>query len=180
MLVEAVAERYSEALFSLARDKGQVAEIGKELDALLGLLASQPALAHALAAPNVPDEVKKNIVMAVFAKKLSPLMVNFLVLLVERRRGEAIEAVVREYHALVREAENKVKVDVEVAVDLPANAKQTIQDTISKATGKTAILEWHTNPAILGGVVVRIKDTLIDYSLRTQLLEMRDRLVKVG
>lgn len=180
MSADIVAERYAGALFALAHEKGLLKDVGMELNRLLAIMREEPRLSHALVAPDVPSEVKKNIVRTLFAKRISPLLLNFLYLVVEWRRGEVLEGVVEHFHVLVHKVEGKVKVDATVAVDLSAELKKSVEKRVSQITGRTAVMDWHTDPEILGGIVISVNDTLIDYSLRTQLNEMKELLSRAS
>ncbi|MBM3463127.1 MAG: F0F1 ATP synthase subunit delta [Armatimonadetes bacterium] len=175
---ESVATRYAEALFSLAQERNTVDAVQKELDQVGHALKSQPALSRALNLPNVPDPVKHDIVTRVFGHHLSPTMVNFLNVVVNHRRTEALEAVVDIYHGLAQAARGEVTAEVQTAVALPEDLHAEVEAQVSRITGRKAKLQWRTDPEILGGIVVRVKDKLIDYSLRRQLNDMKERLLR--
>lgn len=179
MLVEAVADRYAEALFQLATEQGQRAETERELTVACSMLASQPALGRALQSPEVPVEVKRSIVGQVFATGFSTLVANFIHLLVDRQRIGMLEAIASTFHRLHDQAENRIDVEVCVAVEMPREVHQAVQSRLTEATGHVVSVQWRVDPEILGGVVVRIRDHLIDYSLKAQLQELRERLVRV-
>jgi F-type H+-transporting ATPase subunit delta len=175
---DAVADRYAGALFALARDQGAIAQVGEELERVLHMFGENPMLSRALNAPDVPQAVKKSIVKRILADRVSPLLLNFLFVLVDNQRIDAFPSVVRRFRVLVQEAAGELTADVEVAADLPPDVKKQIEDVVSKQTGRKAIVRWHKNPDILGGVIIKFKDKLIDYSLRKQLNQMKERLVR--
>lgn len=178
MLDESLAGRYAEALFEIATKTGLVAQLDDELKRMSASWTGQPALSRALGAPNVPDQVKKDIVRKVFGVGYSPVLVNFLFVMVDHHRGELLPAAASVYHDLRLHAEGQVKAEVQTAVDVPAEVRGQVEAQVSKHTGRRAILEWTRNPEILGGVVVRIKDKLIDYSLQRQLLDIKERMLR--
>lgn len=179
MLAEAAAERYADALFQLATEQGKRAEVEEELTVAGALFQAKPELAHALEAPDVPLGVKHNIVGRVFAAGFSTLLSNFLHLLVDRQRIGLLAPIAEVFHRLRDEAENRVDVEVTVAMELPPDLQLAVKARLTEATGRTVELKWRVDPEIVGGIVVRLKDSLIDYSLRTQLQELRERLVRV-
>lgn len=178
MLDESVAGRYAQALFGLAHDLGQADEVGRELEQVQRMFGREPSLSRAMRSPNVPEAVKKAIVHETFGRQLSPLMVKFLMVLVERQREGVLDAISTRYHEMLQEGRGEVSARVETAVELSPEVQRAVEASLSAHTGRKAVLDWHTNPDILGGIVVRIKDHLIDYSLRKQLHDLRDRLLR--
>lgn len=180
MLDETVGARYAEALFEMASGMTQVAQVDEELKRMVDAYHREPALTRALAAPNVPDAVKKDIVRRVFGVGYSPLVVNFLYVMVDNRRGASLPAAAQAFHEMRLAHEGQVKAEVETAVEVAPDVRAQVEQQVSKHTGRQAILDWKTNPAILGGVVIRIKDHLIDYSLQRQLQDIKERMLRTS
>jgi len=177
MLDEGVAGRYAEALFEIGGRQGTIPQLDDELKRMSAAWTTNPALSGALAAPNIPDQVKKDIVRKVFGVGYSPVLVNFLFVMVDHRRAEVFPAAASAFHELRLAAEGQIRAQVETAVDVPAELRAEVESRVSRHTGRRAILEWTRNPALLGGVVVRIKDKLIDYSLQRQLEDIKQRML---
>ena len=178
MLADPASERYASALFELATDQGVAPQIDAELRRVLLVTEGEPLVSRALVAPDVPQEVKRDICQRVFATGCSPLTLRFLHVLVEGRRFGSLHDVVDCFHDLLQQAQGKIAVSVETAVQLPLDLRKRVEADLSTRTQRAPEVTWLTNPEILGGVVIRIKDTLIDYSLKRQLLQMRDRLLQ--
>lgn len=179
MLVDVAAERYAGALFELSQQKDVVAKVDMELTRATLQMRDERTLSQALIAPNIPQEVKHNIVQRVFGGHASPLTLHFLHVLVDGQRFGSFEEIATRFHILMQDAQGEVAVDVETATELPADLHALVTSRLSGHTGQKPVIKWHVNPDILGGIVVRIKDNMIDYSLRSQLNQLRDRLMRV-
>lgn len=178
MLVDAAAERYATAVFELAKEAQKVQEVDKELRAATAIASSEPALARALIAPDIPEQVKRNIVQKVFGTRVSTLTLQFIQVLVDAERFAALADVASRFHGLMQDSEGAVQVDVETAVELGQDVKKKVYEQVAKHTGRDPVVHWGVDPELLGGVVVRIKDNIIDYSLKSQLHELRERLLR--
>lgn len=177
MRLEAVAARYAGALFSLAADSQRVDAVGKELDEIQATLGRHPDLARALEAPPIPDAVKKDILAKLFADAASEPILRFLGLLVDKKREGLLGAIVEAYHGLERSARRELAGEVRSAVALSSDAVDQLSRTLSARWGSTVKLTTVVDPDILGGLVVKVGDRLIDASLRRQLDELHERLL---
>jgi len=178
MLVDSAAERYATALFELAKEQGKVADIDAEMNKVALLSLGQRALSRALLAPDVASEVKASIVRKVFGASVSPLVVNFLQVLTAAGRFAALPDVARRFHGMMQDERGEVKVDVDTAVDLGAEVKTRVVEQVARHTGRVPSIQWHVDSELLGGIVVRIADNIIDYSVKSQLHELRERLLR--
>jgi F-type H+-transporting ATPase subunit delta len=108
--------------------------------------------------------------------ELSPMVVNFLRLLVDRQRIADLPAIARAYRAMVDLEEKRVRATVTAAEPLSKAELDSLREAIAGMTGRTIILDSKTDPAIIGGVVTQVGATMFDGSLRTQLERMREEL----
>ena len=107
----------------------------------------------------------------------APTFVRFVQKLVSNRRQMLLPAVATEYHSLLDEAEGRVHARVTVAREMDAAAQSSIAAALSAALQKTVVPHVAVDPRILGGIVVRVGDTVMDGSVRRRLGRLRDRLV---
>jgi len=173
-----IAKNYAEALLALARKAGTPAAWGTAIGALGDAVAGDETLRRFLEAPQI-SAAEKN---AVLAKALGPVapaptFVRFVQKLVTNRRQMLLPAVATEYHNLLDEAEGRVHARVTVAREMDAAAQTAIATALSAALKKTVVPHVTVDPRILGGVVVRVGDTVMDGSVRRRLGRLRDRLV---
>jgi len=178
MSVDAAADRYASALFELAQQLGNVAEVDGEIQRASVVALNERILVRALVAPDIPENVKHKIVQEVFGTRVSSMVLNFLRVLVDTQRFGSLPAIAREYHTLMQDAQGEVQVDVDTAIELQPDVRKQVEAEVKRHTGRAPVVRWHVVPDILGGVVVRIKDNIIDYSLKSQLHQLRERLLK--
>lgn len=178
MSADGVAERYASALYDLARQIGHVDRIDRELQRAAAIAQNERILVRALVAPDIPENVKHKIVDEVYGSTVSPLLHNFLRVLVDQRRFDVLSAIAQSFQGIVQDASGQVPVEVETAVDIPSDVRKQVEAEVARHTGKSPVVHWQVTPEILGGVVVRIKDNIIDYSLKSQLHQLRDRLLQ--
>ena len=178
MLSNQLAATYAQAIFELARDKNALEQVEKELLLVQDTLSTQADLAALLYHPRVPGQAKKDTIKKVFAPELSEFVCHFLLLLVDKRRETALTGIVRQYVALANKARNIVEAEVTTARALTAVEQEKLGAKLSKVTGRTVILKRTVDQAIIGGVIVKIGDKLIDGSIVRQLKALEQALVR--
>ncbi len=172
-----IARNYAEALLALARKAGALESWGAMLDSVAEAVSGNAALTNFLAAPQVAASEKKRILEKAFGDKLPRLLVRFLQKLVDNRRQNLIPEIALEYGSLVDEAEGRVHAQVTLAREANEADREALAKQLSARLGKTVVPHVTVNRAILGGVIVRVGDTVMDGSVRKRLSTLRSRLV---
>jgi F-type H+-transporting ATPase subunit delta len=172
-----IARNYAEALLALARKADDLDGWGVLIHAFAEVAASDEKLRHFLAAPQISAAQKNEVFGKAFADNMPRLMLRFIQKLVSNRRQMLIPAIAVEYANLVDEEEGRLHARVTVARDATDAELKAIEKELSRAFGKTVVPHLTTNPAILGGVVVRIGDTVLDGSVRRRLGALRQRIL---
>jgi F-type H+-transporting ATPase subunit delta len=126
-----------------------------------------------LEAPQVSEGQKNEVLGKALTGKTPALFVRFVQKLVSNRRQMMLLEVAQEYNTLRDAEEGRVNARVTVAREMDAAATQELAEALSKALGKTVVPHVAVNPAILGGVVVRVGDTVMDGSVRRRLNSLR-------
>lgn len=163
-----VAAPYAAALYEAATEAKALREVDGDLAAIADAIATDPALARALVNPAVPAEAKGR-VLADLAKGANPLVGRFLAVVLQHRRLDALPEIQRAFAELVRLEQNELAVQLTTAVAIDDKTADKVQKQLASATGLTVTMERTVDPAILGGVVLRVRDRLIDASLRRRL-----------
>jgi F-type H+-transporting ATPase subunit delta len=161
---------YADALMSLAQSQNITDEFGSNCADLLGMLAESPELAQALANPIIKIADKKAILSKIVGNTLNPLMVNFLMILVDRRRIVNLKEICLQYQAALRKLKGTVLAKVTSAIALTDAQSQSIRDRVQGLTGANSVeIAATVNPEILGGVIIEFGSQVIDSSLRAEI-----------
>jgi len=177
MLSHAVARRYARALFELAQEKGLLEQTQRELELVVHMYESNSYLRgfmnDVMIAPSRKREVLKNTLEG----KVSPLMLNFLYVVVQKRREPYLPSIYRAFQDLANEALGVVEVEVRSAVPLAEETARNLEARLTAKLGKRVKLSTQVAPELIGGLAVRVGDTLMDGSVRTRLRRMHERLI---
>ncbi|MGI9186390.1 MAG: ATP synthase F1 subunit delta [Gaiellales bacterium] len=163
-----VATPYATALYDAAADAGRLNEVDGELAAIADAVRENPLLARALTNPAVRGEGKSNL-LAALAKGDDPLVARFLQVLLDHRRLGDLLAIQEAFADRVRLDRNELAVELTTAVAIDDATADTVQQQLASATGLTVTMDRTVDPTILGGVVLRVRDRLVDASLRRRL-----------
>jgi len=176
MLNKTVARRYAEAFFAIAQERQQVDSLENELKSVAALLAEYEDLASFLYHPLIPPRNKVEVMDQLLANKLSPVTLDFVKLVIQKRRERYLVAISEEYTALADEARNIIKAELTTAKPLTEEAVAEIREKLSQSTGKTVRLDVKVDPSLLGGIKVRVGDRVIDASVAKQLTMLKEEL----
>ena len=172
-----IARNYAEALLALARKAGDLDGFGAAISGLAAAVAGEPRLTNFLASPSVSAADKSRLLEQAFAGKMPRVMVRFLQKLVDNRRQMLLSDIATAYATLVDEQEGRVHAQVTVARQVTDADTAAIVARLSATLGKQVVPHVLVNPAILGGVVVKVGDTVMDGSVRKRLATLRGRLL---
>ena len=171
-----VVRRYARALFDTANRSSQVDQVEADLKTVDGVLRTVPRLQRALRAPTISSVRKKELLNHTFGTRVGPLTLKFLTLAITRRREDILSQVYLEYQRLSNELRNILPVEVTAAVPMTDAERDALVAALNRRTGKQVILKVSIDPRLLGGVVLRMGDTIIDGSVRNKLLQLRSQL----
>ena len=172
-----LAKRYASALADLAQGRGLLQKIGENLRGFLEVLVATPEWRALVVNPTVSREKQSKIVDVFLAKvNTDPLTVNFLRLLVHKRRMVLIDDVVAAYTRIEEEHSGVVTVRVSAPKPLIKAHEERLIKILSTSTGKEVRLDFEQDPELLGGMIVRIGSVMMDYSVRGQLNRLKAQL----
>lgn len=174
-MTSAGAKRYAKAVFELAQQDRDIARWRTRLENVVGLL-ELPDLRAALLNRGVATERRVALLREIGAGRLDGEALNLAVMLLENRRVEEAAGVLEEFDLLVDEAEGRVRASAVTAVELSDSERQTLERDLAERFGGKVRLETAVDPEILGGLVLRVGDRLVDASVRTRLQQLRRRL----
>jgi F-type H+-transporting ATPase subunit delta len=172
----AIARRYAKALLLIGKEDGQTEQYREELQGVAELLAGQKQLADTLANPLYSTEDRKKVLEMIIEKlDLSKAMAAFMALLFEKGRVGFIGSINDFFQKLADELKGVARPAWYPPPNFPPIPLRKFA-ALSKRTGKDIILEVEQDPGLIGGIVTRIGDLVLDGSIKTQLLNMRESL----
>ena len=173
-----IARNYAETLLELARRAGDLQTWGQAIDDVADATQNDRTLRLFLESPRVSAAEKNRILGRAFDGQLPRLFVRYLQALVTHRRQMLLPEIAHEFHDLVDQVEGRLHANVTVASEPEDAVRKTISAQLSRAYGKDVVPHFTVNPAILGGLVVRVGDTVLDGSVRRRLATLRTRMLQ--
>jgi len=168
-----IARNYAEALLELAQKAGDLRGWGEMIDRIADAMDTDRRLRVFLESPRVSAQRKNEIFQKAFGSQLPRNFVRYLQALVTHRRQMLIPAIAHQYHDLVDQVEGRVHASVTVVRETDEADRALVTKHLSRTLGKDVVPHFHVNPSILGGVIVRVGDTVLDGSVRRRLLKLK-------
>jgi F-type H+-transporting ATPase subunit delta len=180
-LISGMAGRYATALFELVLAADQLEPIGAELDRFEGLLAESPELVRLVRSPVFSSEEQLRALTPVLDRAgIGGLTARFLKVVTANRRLFAIRDIMRAYRLLVARHKGELTARLTVAERPSETRLAEVKDALHAVTGKHVGLEVEIDPAIIGGLIVKVGSRMIDSSLRTKLNAIKHAMKEVG
>jgi len=178
VITGSIARRYAKALLEIGIAQQTYDALGKELERAADTLRASPELRNALENPIFSIE-KRKLIMDELSRRLalSKTVRNFIMLLLDKGRIARLPDISRFYRTLVDEHAGRVRATVTSARPLDPMLETRLKTALEKSSGKVVIFEKREDPAILGGLVTQLGDTVYDGSVRTQLQQLREELL---
>jgi len=178
MIGEVIARRYAQALFNAARDADVVENIFGELSSIAELMAVQREFQYFMLTPRIEKKRKIQVFQDTFGDRFHPITMKFLSLIIEKQRQEFLKKIFYYYKILYNIYFRQVEATAKSALPLSEKEEQEINDLINRITEKKALLTTKTDPSIIGGIIIQIGNTIFDSSVRGQLKDMHQSLLK--
>src|SRR3954470_14684138 len=172
-----IGRNYAETLLTLARRESEQEEWGALIESLADAMRADHTLKTFLESPKLAASQKIEILEKALGERVPPLFLRFLETVITKRRQMVIPEIASEYRALIDEAEDRVHATVIVAREPAEPERDALARQLSRLFGKRVIPHISLNPAILGGVIVKVGDTVMDGSIRRRLAVLRQRML---
>jgi F-type H+-transporting ATPase subunit delta len=180
-IVSGMAGRYATALFDLALEQNAVDDVTRDLERFEAMVDDSPDFARLVRSPVFTPEEQANALSAVLAKAgIGGLAANFLKVVTANRRLFAAQQIIRVYRSFVARHRGEVRAEVTVA-EMPSDKHlEELKSALKSVTGKDIDLDLTVDPAIIGGLVVKVGSRMVDSSLRTKLNSIKHAMKEVG
>ncbi|OGU32922.1 MAG: ATP synthase F1 subunit delta [Ignavibacteria bacterium GWA2_55_11] len=176
MSQERVARRYAEALLGSAADAKREEQVAADMDLLRNTIHGSRDLLLLLKSPVLRMEQKLSALRSIFEAKVQPVTMDFLRIVVEKRRESAIPEMVEEFLRLRDERLGIITVEVVAAADLSGDQNRKLQEHFESVTRKKVRITFSIDKAVKGGFRARVGDTVFDGTISRQLELLRKRL----
>jgi F-type H+-transporting ATPase subunit delta len=175
--MEELARVYARSLFDVAREHGKLDELREQLRQFADAVSESHELQVFFFSPYFSSQEKQDALRRMLSGA-EPELMNFLELLVENHRMPVVFRIAREYERLW-ELENKMlPVEITSAVELDERTTGSVAQRIGESTGRKVTLTTHVDPGILGGLVVRVGNSILDASIRNRLEQLRKQVAQ--
>ncbi|ACL05317.1 ATP synthase F1 subunit delta [Desulfatibacillum aliphaticivorans] len=172
-----VARRYAKALLLIGKEDGQAEVYREELEAFSSLFKANPDLEAAISNPIYEAKGRQALLRSVVEKSgVSAVTASYLLLLFDKGRIGFLDVITSEYKEMADELKGIARASVSAATELSNETIEKIRSGLGRLTGKEVVLTVSQDPALIGGIVTKIGDLVLDGSIRTQLLNLKETL----
>ncbi|MFA5785833.1 MAG: ATP synthase F1 subunit delta [Actinomycetota bacterium] len=176
MSADAKVKGYAQAIFEIAKAEGALAQVEDELFGFARVLEQRSDLAQALTDTLLPAAQREALLTDLLGEKVSPHTLNALRFLVAQGRARDLRGIIDSLVALAASERSRAVAEVRTAIPLDADYRRRLTEALERATGKVVELKVFVDPSVIGGVVTRVGDQVIDGSVRRRLEDLKARL----
>lgn len=178
-MAELISTTYSTALFDVCVEENKVDEFMSEVGFINETLKSNPEFFEILRTPRININEKKNIIDNVFGDKVNKEIVNFIKILIDKRRIGYVIDIANEFERMACEYKGIVKAKAYSSISLSGEQIKKLEKKLSEQSGKTVEIENIVDKSLLGGVMIKFNDVVIDGSLKGKLKDLENNLNRI-
>jgi F-type H+-transporting ATPase subunit delta len=169
-----IAQGYARAMLMVAAGEEMVDRVEQELTQFKAVLEKNGSVLEFLKDPKVAPEGKEKAIVEIFGGEISQITLHQVALAIGQGRGELLVDIIDEFFRLASESRKKATADVVTAVPLSEETGKKLEEVLSELIGEAVFLKKTVDPSLLGGLVVRVGERIIDGSIRSQLHRLRE------
>ena len=179
-MAKLVENVYGEALFDLAREQSRIEEYGEEARALIRVLDENPELTQMMTHPNIDKEEKLKNIETIFKGRATNEMIGLMRMVAEKNHFGDMRAILKYYIKKEMEYRNIGIADVTTPIPLSEERKKDVEAKLKETTDYVSFeMNYHVDPELIGGMVIRIGDRVVDSSVRGKLNRLSSELSKI-
>jgi ATP synthase, F1 delta subunit len=172
-----IARVYASSLVELGQEKKILPDIEEEIRFIAGMITENKDFRKFLVSPGITKDAKKDFIEKIFKGKLSDYIVNFLKVLIDNDRQVCIVEINEALADLLDDVNNRQRVTIITSVDLDSSMKSKLTTKLKDVLKKEIIFKEEIDPSILGGIIIKVGDTVIDGSLAKDLRNIKNNLL---
>jgi F-type H+-transporting ATPase subunit delta len=176
MLKGAIARRYAGAIFELAQKQHVLDQTLADLKGIAEVFTNRK-LAYLLREPKVPAQRKETALRKALTSKVQPMSLNLALLVVQRELVDLMPKIATELEKLVLDYHNQAIAEVTTAAEMDKTQSDLVKGALERSTGKNILLHTQIDPSILGGLIARVGDQIVDSSIRYRLHALQQQLL---
>lgn len=175
-----IARSYAEALYETGAKHGQNEEFARAFAELETVLSTEPRIRVFLETPKVEPEQKRRVLSDALEGRVPKLFLNFVQVVLDQRRQRLLRVIAHEYHAVLDERLGRVHARITLAREPDEATREAIMGRLDTLIEETVVSSFRVDPEILGGIIVRYGDRVIDGSVRRRMLALKGELLRAG
>lgn len=175
-MAQIIVKRYATALFEIAFDKGAMIQFEEEAKMILDLLGAEPEYIELLSHPGILEQQKIELIEKAFSGQVSDEFIGLMALVIKKARTEYLIPVLEKFIQMAKEAAGLLKATVTSAAPLTNQQLAQIKSNIENSTGKTIEMETTIDSSIIGGLIIRVGDKVVDGSIKGQMDALKSEL----
>jgi len=179
MIKEQIAAKYSKALFELGKEKDSLFSIRDDLDKMWQTINENDKLKQVLFHHRILPDEKKRVLSKIFAESLNIYVINFVKLLIDKRREYFFDLIISSFKERVNKEEKVLNLKVITAVPLKEELKEKIKNKLNSLLDYQINLTGEVDPSIMGGIILKTKNHIIDGSIKNRLEILKERIEKI-
>jgi F-type H+-transporting ATPase subunit delta len=178
MASDPLVKGYAEALFQVARAEESIDRVEEELTRMKDSLESNAQVKEFMNNLQISPEGKKSALSQIFGEKVSPIILNWINMVIDQGRQRKLPNILEAFFALAQDSREKVTAEVISSVPLSEDQVQRLEKELSRASKKQVFLKPMVDESILGGVIVKMENKIIDGSVKHRLEKIKQEMVK--
>lgn len=179
-MAKLISKTYGEALFELAMEQEKVDQFLEEVTGLLEILSQNPEFDKLMNHPKIGKDEKVGVMETVFDGKVSKELVGFLILILQKERYKELKAILQYFVQKVKEAKGICPAFVTTPMELSEVQKKQIEERLLQTTSYNSMeMTYTVDKSLIGGMVIRIGDRVVDSSVKTKLEELTKQLKQI-
>ncbi len=171
-MAELAAKRYATSLFEVGRELNKIDDFHRQLEFIGKVFSSEKKLLQILEHPRISRGEKRTVVEELFKKELTEEVLNFLFIIIDKRRETSLMDMIKEYNMLFKEYKGILDIEAVTAVSMKDTSIEKLKLVLKDKFNKEINLSNSVDPSIIGGVLLKMDSKVIDSTLQSQLKEM--------